>query len=82
MSAEIAILVGYFLRPIFLLQHLTISFTSKIGLSYMLLFRVYHCVATITVLKIATDTVANMTNNSGLVATKKMATTFLCANNR
>ena len=44
----------------------------------------YLCVATITVitgLKISTDTVANATKSYGLVATKKMATTFICAIN-
>ena len=43
----------------------------------------YLCAATITGLEIATDTVTNVTlKNSGLVATMKMATTFLCAGNR
>ena len=71
---------------LFLLQHLTnLLFTNKIGLShyYATLSNVpLICIATITGLKIATDIVAKTTKHYGLVATKKMATTLLCADKR
>ena len=82
MSDQITTFAGHFVRPMFLLERLTILFTNKIGLSYTLLFPMYLCVATITGFKIGTDTVVNASKSSGLVATKKVATSSLCATDR
>ena len=81
MSYEIASLVGHFVRPIFLFQHLPIFllFTNKVGLSYTLLFRMYLCVATITGLKIATGADANANKSCGMLSRQENGTTFLCA---
>ena len=73
---------NYFCCNIWLIYY---YFTNKIGLSYYyatLSNEPLICVATITGLKIATDIVAKTTKHYGLVATKKMATTLLCADDR